>query len=69
MRNDLVHTGCLSFKKNRDKSKEDCSEIIADTLNWIDIYVVKVLNISTFVSVGHRWKVKDIEYGLPSISL
>jgi hypothetical protein len=42
MRNDIVHEG-VSGSNFRGKSKADCAIVIADTLNWIDNYVLTAL--------------------------
>lgn len=69
MRNDLVHEGKLSGSNNPNKSKSDCSSIIADVLNWIDEYVLKVLSLQSFFTFGNRWSSREIESFLPAISI
>ena len=69
MRNDLIHYGMLSAKNNPNKSKGQCANIIADVLGWIDSYVLAVLSMSARFRATLRWRQKDIENGLPSISL
>jgi len=69
MRNDLVHEGTLSGSNNQNKTKNDCASIIADVLNWIDEYVLKVLSLDSSFTCGSRWKNTEIENFLPAISL
>lgn len=69
MRNDLVHEGMLSGTKHPNKGKADCSNVIADTLNWIDQYTLSILEIEKLASGYPRWKADDFEHSLPSISL
>jgi hypothetical protein len=69
MRDDLVHEGVLSGKNFKNKNKFECSTVIADTLNWIDLYILKVLKIDTYMSSNMRWQGRDIASGLPSLSL
>ncbi|AZQ85650.1 hypothetical protein EKO29_17615 [Colwellia sp. Arc7-635] len=69
MRNDIVHEGVLSGKNFKNKSKEDCSKVIIDTLNWIDQYILAALNISQKITYSERWKTRNMLHGLPSISV
>lgn len=69
MRNDLVHEGTLSGRNNPNKSKSDCALIVADVLNWIDEYVLKVLSLESFFTCGARWTSRDIYSFLPAISI
>lgn len=69
MRNDLVHEGTLSGTNNNNKSKNDCASIVADVLNWIDEYVLKVLSLESSFTYGSRWLSREIESFLPAISL
>lgn len=69
IRNNLIHKGTLSGENFKNKSKLVCASVIAETLNWIDLYVIKVLNISNFISEEERWISEEIYAGLPSISL
>ena len=68
MRNDIVHEGKLSGSNFSGKTKEDCSLVISDALNWIDNYVWAILSVSQPI-LNNRWKPKEIEYGLPALSL
>jgi len=68
MRNDIVHEGKLSGSKFKEKTKSDCSSVIASTLNWIDAYVTKVLSIDNYIETHDRWNSKNLENGLPGIS-
>ena len=69
MRNDIVHEGVLSGSNFSNKTKSECSAVIVDTLNWVDSYILSMLNLSSKVSSTQRWKVRDVEHGLPSISV
>jgi hypothetical protein len=69
MRNDIVHEGVLSGSKFKNKNKEQCSEIVAASLNWIDEYVREVLGLNTSPTITPRWKAKQLEAGLPALSL
>lgn len=69
MRNDIVHEGVLSGTNFSNKTKTECSTVIADTLNWVDKYILSMLNLLSKVNAGQRWKARDIEHGLPSISV
>ena len=39
MRNDLIHEGHLSGTNYPGHTKAECSEVVADVLNWIDEYI------------------------------
>ena len=69
MRNDIVHEGVLSGSNFRAKSKAECALVIADTLNWIDAYVLTALQWSSCVGEVSRWRGCRLQHGLPSISL
>lgn len=69
MRNDIVHEGILSGTNFNNKTKADCSQVIIDTLNWIDSYMASALGFSSKVSSDPRWKVGDMEHRLPSLSV
>ena len=68
MRNDLVHEGKLSGSNYKDKTKTECAETIAQVLNWLDFYFVKILEIENHFTLGNRFSHHDI-IGLPSFSL
>lgn len=68
MRNDIVHEGKLSGSNFQNKTKSECSAVIADLLNWLDEYTAKVCFFDGYVSRFDRWKAIDIEHGLPSFS-
>ncbi len=68
MRNDIVHEGKLSAVKFAGKSKSDCAQVIADTLNWIDEYVSKLANIDNEIVSFNRWRGIDLEHELPALS-
>ena len=55
MRNDLLHSGVLSGTNLPGKTKAQCAEIVADTLNWIDRYVGAVLGFGATVGANPRW--------------
>lgn len=69
MRNDIVHEGKLSGGNYSGKSKEECAEVIAETLNWLDSYVLAVLGIRKHVSNASRWRGQLLANNLPSISV
>jgi len=69
MRNDIVHEGVLSGANFANKSKGQCAAVIAETLNWLDSYVLAVLGKTSQVSGHPRWNGPDFEHGLPSISV
>ena len=66
MRNDLIHDGHLSGSRFANKSREECAEVAADVLNWIDQYVIAVLRLGPISQV--RFKRTDL-YGLNSFSM
>ena len=66
MRNDLLHYGVLSGTNLPGKTKAQCAEIVADTLNWIDRYVGAVLGFGATVGANPRWSGPQV--GLPSFS-
>lgn len=66
MRNDLVHEGRLSGTNFSNKTKQECAIVIADTLNWIDLYVCAVLCLGTPYP---RWKGVHLQEGLPALSI
>ena len=66
MRNDLLHQGVLSETNNRGKTKSQCAEIVADTLNWIDRYIGAVLGVRTSLGANPRWSGPRVS--LPSFS-
>ncbi|SHK89123.1 hypothetical protein SAMN02745216_04257 [Desulfatibacillum alkenivorans DSM 16219] len=66
MRNDIVHYGSLSSRNFANKNKEECSVVIADSLNWIDKYVSSILGITPKET---RWRAKEIENSLPALSI
>jgi hypothetical protein len=66
MRNDIVHEGVLSGTNFKNRTKEQCAEVVAASLNWIDDYVSAVLS---FSPSQQRWKPKDLETMLPALSL
>ena len=68
MRNDIVHEGVLSGSNFPNKSKSQCATVIADTLNWLDAYALGVINIPAPPG-SPRWKGKDLETGLPTVSI
>jgi len=69
MRNDIVHEGVLSGSNFKSKNKEQCAEIVAASLNWIDEYVCAVLGLNALPTITPRWKAKQLEGGLPALSL
>ena len=69
MRNDIVHEGVLSGTNFSGKSKKVCADVTADTLNWLDNYVLAVLGIDANISNWPRWNGQDIERGLPAHSV
>ena len=69
MRNDIVHEGVLSGTRFNGKSKAECAKVIADVLNWLDAYILAVLNIHVNVTGYSRWKGDDFFTSLPAISL
>jgi len=69
MRNDLVHEGVLSGSNFSGRAKGQCAVVIAETLNWLDAYVLAVIGKTSQISSLPRWKGVDLERGLPSISV
>lgn len=69
MRNDIVHEGVLSGDNFANKTKAECAKVVVDTLNWIDSYILAALSLTPKVNTDQRWKTRDMEYGLPSISV
>ena len=69
MRNDLVHEGRLSGSNFQNRTKADCTQVIADALNWLDEYLIVTLGISGEVEGVPRWKANDFEHNLPAFSL
>jgi hypothetical protein len=69
MRNDIVHEGVLSGTNFKSKSKAQCADVVAATLNWLDQYIIAVLAASGHVSGMPRWKGPVLEHGLPAISV
>ncbi len=69
MRNDIVHEGVLSGTNFPAKNKADCASVIADTLNWLDSYVLAVIGNVGIVSGLPRWTGSDLDFGLATISL
>jgi hypothetical protein len=69
MRNDIVHEGVLSGSNFPNKTKGQCAIVIAETLNWLDSYILAVMG-KTSQRLGFpRWKGVDFEHGLPSLSV
>jgi hypothetical protein len=69
MRNDLVHEGVLSGSNFARKTKPECANVITDTLNWIDTYILAVLGVSGRISGLPRWKGRTLEYNLPAMTV
>ncbi|WP_427147124.1 hypothetical protein [Rhizobium leguminosarum] len=69
MRNDLLHEGKLSGANFQSKTKRECAQVIADTMTWLDTYVLKILGFEDKLHGLPRWKVGALEHGLPSISI
>lgn len=78
MRNDLLHAGKLSDKNFADKSvpsapvprsKDECAAVLAEVLNWIDRYVLAVLNVALPAGYRDRWDSMVLSAGPPAISL
>ncbi|MBY7786909.1 hypothetical protein KW410_12055 [Vibrio fluvialis] len=67
MRNDIVHEGKLSGTNFSNKSKSDCAQVTADSLNWVDKYILSVLSIDSS-QIAERWKAGMVESGLPALS-
>lgn len=66
MRNDIVHEGVLTGSNFPGRTKEQCADVIADTLNWIDRYVAAALSLG---AAPDRWLGRDIAAGLPSLTV
>jgi len=69
MRNDIVHEGVLSGSNFPSKSKAQCAAVIAETLNWLDQYIITVLGFGNQLSNIPRWKGLLLEHNLPAISV
>lgn len=69
MRNDLIHDGKLSSTNNSISTKSGCAAIVSDSLNWIDQYVICVLNVGQKVQTIKRWDALEVEHCLPSMTL
>jgi hypothetical protein len=69
MRNDIVHEGVLSGSNFTGRSKADCAEVTAKTLNWLDQYVVAVLGLSGQIFGLPRWDGNTLRAGLPAITV
>jgi len=69
MRNDIVHEGVLSGTNFAGKSKQECAVVAADTLNWLDNYILAVMGVAASITNLPRWCGRDIECGLPAISV
>lgn len=67
MRNDIVHEGVLSGSNFSGKTKIQCAQVIADTLNWIDTYVLAILGVSGSIINLPRWESNNLAYSLPAI--
>ena len=48
MRNDLVHEGRLSGKRFPNATKDICTALVAETLNWIDQYYCAVFGFQSY---------------------
>jgi hypothetical protein len=57
MRNDLVHDGRLSASRFPGKAIEDCAQVAAEVMNWIDRYLHAALNIGPILK--QRFKKAD----------
>lgn len=68
MRNDMLHEGRLSGSNFQNKTKAECADVIAATLNWLDLYVLRVLDIETRVTNTPRWRGQQLSAGLPAFS-
>lgn len=69
MRNDIVHEGVLSGSNFTGRSKAQCADVLADTLNWLDQYVLSVLGLAGQLSNTPRWCGVSLLNNLPSISV
>lgn len=68
MRNDLLHEGGLSGTNIPGLDKAAAADIVADTLAWVDRYVVAVLQLERFIAAAPRWIGADLAQ-LPALSL
>ena len=68
MRNDLLHEGRLSGTNLPGRTKTAVATIVADTLNWLDKYVIAVLGIGNVVPSQARWRGADVAL-LPALSI
>jgi hypothetical protein len=66
MRNSLLHTGTLAGANPPTKTKAQCVQIVADTLNWIDAYIAASLGLRAGVGATPRWHGRH--FSLPSFS-
>lgn len=69
MRNDIVHEGVLSGSNFPGKTKSECAAVVADTLNWIDTYILSVLGKPNTLPGLPRWIGTDLEHGLPALTI
>lgn len=69
MRNDIVHEGLLSGSNFPAKTKADCAAVVSDALNWLDSYVLAVIQKSNSLTNLPRWKGADLESGLAALLL
>ena len=69
MRNDIVHEGMLSGRNFVGKTKSDCVAVIASTMNWIDEYILAVLDAPCGIIGRPRWKAADLEQYLPALTV
>lgn len=69
MRNDIVHEGVLSGANFAAKSKADCAAVIADTLNWLDRYVLTVLGLAGHITNVPRWRQAILLHQLPALTV
>lgn len=69
MRNDLVHEGQLSGSNFLGRSKEDCSKVVADALNWLDKYIIAIVAVNGELVGQPRWNAANFEHFLPAFSL
>lgn len=65
MRNDLVHEGRLSGSKFPNASKEQCAEVVAEALDWIDQYLCSIFGLGT---PSHRRFGKNVFIGINAFS-
>jgi|GEM_PF-1370692 len=69
MRNDLLHEGKLSGTNFHSKTKSECAKVIAETMSWLDSYVLKILGFEGKLHGAPRWKPRVLEHGMPAISI